>query len=379
MKRRDFLMLSGFSILYAKLWHSAGSSVAIAAPVATEVASASAGLAQTQAVAAATTRFLGLLSEEQREAIHFPFVVQPKATAALFKGGKGGDVLFTGEEYGHSMWSNFPISDVPRPGLRLGSLSQTQHDAVLALLRILLSERGFRKVGEIMGSDQALADKGTNYASGRDAYTLAIFGAPASETPWMLQFGGHHLALNVAMLGEHGVLSPVLTGCLPAIYTENGKTIRVLAAENDKAFALVDTLDDQQRAQVMIDHPVSELALGPGHDGETMSPVGLRGSALSVKQQGMLFDLILEWAGILNDAHAAPRIAEIKGGLEETYFAWSGSDHHELDRNGASYFRIQGPKLFIEFSPQQVGGDTTMHVHTIYRDAENAYGRGLTA
>jgi hypothetical protein len=157
-----------------------------------------------------------------------------------------------------------------------------------------------------------------------------------------------------------------------------GNTIRVLAAEDHKAFALFDTLDDQQRAQVMIDHPVSELAVGPGHDGEAVPPAGVRGSALSPQQQVMLFDLICEWAGILNDAHAAPRLAEIKAGLEETYFAWSGPMSHEAERNGASYFRVHGPKLFIEFSPQQVGGDPTMHVHTIYRDPENAYGRALT-
>lgn len=40
--------------------------------------------------------------------------------------------------------------------------------------------------------------------------------------------------------------------------------------------------------------------------------------------------------------------------------------------------RIQAPKLFIEFSPQRVGGDPTMHVHTMYRDPTNDYGRAFT-
>jgi hypothetical protein len=377
MNRRSFLMLTSAFSLFDGLWRSLGDSVA--APMESELASVRSGMAQTRMIAAAATRFLALLDEEQRAAVDFPLSVQPQATAAHFKGGKRGDVLFTGEEYSHSMWSNFPVSDVPRPGLRLGSLSESQRDAVMDLLRALLSDKGFRKVDEIMGSDQALADKGTDYASGRDAYTVAIFGTPGTETRWMVQFGGHHLALNVTMLGEHGVLAPVLTGCLPAIYTEDGKTIRVLADENDQAFALLDTLDDQQRAQVMIDHPVSDLALGPGHDGEAIPPAGVKGSALSSGQQAMLFDLIGQWAGILNDAHAAPRLAELESGLEETYFAWSGPPSHEPDRNGASYFRIQGPKLFIEFSPQQVGGDPTMHVHTIYRDPDTAYGKALTA
>lgn len=248
----------------------------------------------------------------------------------------------------------------------------------MAMLRALLSEKGYRKMLDIMGSDQALADTGTPYASGRAAYTLAILGTPSVTIPWMIQFGGHHLALNVTLSGEKAVLAPVLTGYLPAIYTENGKMVCVLADENDKAFALLDTLGDAQREQAIVDHPVSSLVLGPGHDGEMVPPVEVKASTLNQGQRALLFELILEWAGILNDVHAAPRLAEIRNGLDDTYFAWSGLTTREPDHNGASYFRIQGPRLFIEFSPQEPGGDLTMHAHTIYRDPFNAYGRGLT-
>jgi hypothetical protein len=47
---------------------------------------------------------------------------------------------------------------------------------------------------------------------------------------------------------------------------------------------------------------------------------------------------------------------------------------HKTGQNGSSYYRIQGPRIVIEFSPQGVGGDSTMHVHTIYRDPTNDYG-----
>ena len=42
----------------------------------------------------------------------------------------------------------------------------------------------------------------------------------------MLQFGGHHLALNITIAGSKGVLTPTLTGAQPATFTLNGKTIR---------------------------------------------------------------------------------------------------------------------------------------------------------
>jgi hypothetical protein len=44
----------------------------------------------------------------------------------------------------------------------------------------------------------------------------------------MLQFGGHHLALNITIDGDKGVLTPTLTGAQPAKFTLNGKIVRPL-------------------------------------------------------------------------------------------------------------------------------------------------------
>jgi Protein of unknown function (DUF3500) len=379
---------------------------------------------QTQAIVTATSAFLRSLSVDQRQKVQFPFTPQKTATAARFARtgasgrpggpGRGGPMQglgarpgtpgqengqhpesgtgpgrgpggsgmgpgsgfsFIGEQYGQAVWSNYPVSDVPRPGLRLGDLSGAQRDAAMHLLQVALSAKGYQKVLDIMGADQALSDTGTPYCSGTACYTIGIFGEPSSTTPWMLEFGGHHLALNLTMAGEHGVITPTLTGAQPAVYTSNGKTVRALAQENDKAFALLKALDANQRKQAVLNYEVRDLVLGPGHAGETIQPEGLKASDMSEPQRAMLLAVISEWAGIVNDAHALPRLTEIKAGLGETYFAWSGPTTHEPGRNGRSYYRIQGPKLVIEFSPQGVGGDPTMHVHTMYRDPTNDYGR----
>jgi Protein of unknown function (DUF3500) len=50
-----------------------------------------------------------------------------------------------------------------------------------------------------------------------------------------------------------------------------------------------------------------------------------------------------------------------------------------LHSNITAYYRIQGPHLVIEYSPQELGGDPAMHVHTMYRDPTNDYGRRFTA
>ncbi|HMF79568.1 MAG TPA: DUF3500 domain-containing protein, partial [Bryobacteraceae bacterium] len=292
--------------------------------------------------------------------------------------GMGPSGGFVGEKYGEAVWSNYPVSDVPRPGLRLGNLNGAQRDAATHALQVLLSPKGYQKVLDIMGSDQALSDSGTPFASGTAAYTIGIFGNPSTTTPWMLEFGGHHLALNITIAGKQGVITPTLTGAQPSLYTSNGKTVRVLAQENDKAFALLNALDETQRNQAILNYRVNDLVLGPGQAGVTIQPEGLKASALNEPQRAMLLAVISEWAGIINEAYATPRMAEIKAGLDDTYFAWSGPATHEPGKNGSAYYRIQGPKLVIEFSPQGVGGDLTMHVHTMYRDPTNDYGIKFT-
>jgi hypothetical protein len=377
---------------------------------------------QTKSIVTATTAFLNSLSPEQHEKILFPFVPEKMATAAKFartgggrgpggpggggngpgggargsgdpgRGGRGaGDHKgpgggpeggagfgFVGEQYGKAVWSNYPVSDVPRPGLTLGSLSPAQRESETHMMQVLLSAKGYQKVLETMGSDQALSDAGTPFSSGVDAYTIGIFGQPSLTSPWMLQYGGHHLALNITIAADRGVITPTMTGAQPSVYTSKGKTVRALAQENDKAFALLNALDENQRKQTILNYQIGDLVLGPGHSGEMIQPEGVKASALNERQRAMLLDVISEWAGIVNDTYAVPRMAEIKGDLNDTYFAWSGPTTHEPGRNGSAYYRIQGPKVIIEFSPQGVGGDSTNHVHTVYRDPTNDYGVKFT-
>ena len=377
---------------------------------------AKAAVKQTDQIVKATNLFLKTLSDDQRKTLLFPFTAQKSAIAAKFArnknqnatpskngtdmpkpdpssvppgqkgtarnegspgGNMGGEQFpgFIGEQYGKAVWSNYPVSDVPRPGIQLGSLNTAQRAAAMNMLKQLLSEQGFQKVQDIMGSDQALADAGQNFASGKDTYTLAIFGTPNSATPWMVEFGGHHLGLNLIIAGPFGTLTPTLTGAQPSVYQSNGKTVRVLAEENDRAFELMGSLDEVQRKKAILNYKIGDLVLGPGHDGEVIVPEGLKGSSLNSKQKEMLTGIIAQWAGIISKPYLERRMKEIQAGIEETYFAWSGPLTHQPGKNGTSYYRIQGPRVIIEFSPQGVGGDPAMHVHTIYRDPGNEYGQ----
>jgi len=298
-------------------------------------------------------------------------------------------------------WSNLPSGIYQRDGLRMGDLAEPQRASVMALLSVALSRDGLRKVNDIIRGDEVLRQTqggrgggragggaaplqavvqggqpqgrggrggpgggGTQF--GQDEYYLAFVGTPSTNAPWMLQFGGHHLAINLTMAGSDATLAPSLPAAQPATYSVEGRSVRPLGRENDKGFALINALDAAQRAQAILPYRVADLVLGAGQDGRTIQPEGIRASALTAPQQTMMWELVREWVGIMNDAYAEPRMTELRSDFRETYFAWSGP----TENGSAAYFRIQGPTLVIEYAPQ--GG--VDHIHTIYRDPTNDYG-----
>jgi hypothetical protein len=279
-------------------------------------------------------------------------------------------------------WSNLPSPMFERRGLRLADATEPQRAAVMKLLATALSRDGYQKVLNIMEGDEVLRQNGGGRgvgrggpggrggpAFGRDQYYLAFLGTPSTTQPWMLQHGGHHLAINLTIGGSQASMTPSLPAAQPATFTVEGRTVRPLGDENDKAFALVNALDATQRGQAILNYRVADLVLGPGQDGRTIQPEGLRASSMTPAQQTMLLGIIEEWAGIMTDAYAAPRMAEITGNLPQTWFAWSGP----TTNGSAAYFRVQGPTIVIEYAPQ--GG--VDHIHTIYRDPTNDYGAKL--
>ena len=332
----------------------------IAALMAMAIAT-SAAQSGTAKVVVAANKFLGTLDEKQRKLVLFAY----------------------DDEQQRKRWSNFPVTMVPRAGLSLKAMSVDQRNTAMSLLSTVLSKRGFEKVLQIMDGDEQLKTGsgggggrgGGDLMFGKDLFFFSILGTPSEKMPWMLQFGGHHLAINITILGERGILTPTLTAAQPALYTLNGKPVRPLGAESDKALALLSALDESQRKQAILGYRVVDLVLGPGQDGKTIQPEGLKASAMNEKQRAMLLDVVSEWAGIVHEAEAKVRMAELKADINETWFAWSGATAADPGRNINAYYRIQGPRLVIEYAPQALGGDPTLHVHTIYRDPTNDYGR----
>src|SRR3954451_18669241 len=75
---------------------------------------------ETSRVVKAANAFLATLDQKQQASVAFAF----------------------NDEKQRARWSNLPTGAVPRAGLRLGDLSETQRSAAMALVSSALSERG---------------------------------------------------------------------------------------------------------------------------------------------------------------------------------------------------------------------------------------------
>jgi hypothetical protein len=362
---------------------------------------------KTTVIVAAANTFLDTLNDTQRDTVLFDY----------------------DDEEQRNNWSNLPTGLYTRDGLSYAEMSEEQRAAVLTLLETILSEQGYEKVWGTMIGDEILQQTSTGLGGagtvfGVGQYYISILGTPSETDPWILQWGGHHLALNISFSGSTTTLAPSHTGCQPCVYVYNDQDVNVLGDEYALALELVNSLDADLQEQAILDYSITDLVMGPGTEEYVLEAEGLPASEMTEDQRALLLAIISEWVNIVHDEAAAARMAEIEANINETHFAWSG----DTGDDSTSYFRITGPTLLIEFAPQGQGGggapggngpsgtppgggaggngsgnqsdggsqtDVTSyeydlgayevdednalyHVHTIYRDPTNPYGTGST-
>ena len=78
------------------------------------------------------------------------------------------------------------------------------------------------------------------------------------------------------MSGPANVLAPTHTGAQPASYSVDGKLVRPLGDENDRAFELINALNGRGAES----DSATKFAISsrPGTDGKTIAPEGVRAS-----------------------------------------------------------------------------------------------------
>ena len=135
-----------------------------------------------EAAAAAAVRFLEMLEPAQARV-----AVLPPASPLI------------------ANWSILParITRFERNGVRAGDLRDTQRAALFDFLSAALSREGADLVQGVIAAEGILSDtsRASRFGWSPDNYWLALFGEPSADGDWRWQFGGHHLAINVAVTG----------------------------------------------------------------------------------------------------------------------------------------------------------------------------------
>ncbi|MCY3675200.1 MAG: DUF3500 domain-containing protein [Rhodobacteraceae bacterium] len=304
---------------------------------------------QTIAIVTAANLFLESLDEQQKDAATYAF----------------------SDNAQRSNWSNFPEGMIPRGGLKMGTLTEDQLAKLNALLAVIMSEKGYENIEYQLAAERTFPTNHLTNKYGVDHFYVAFLGEPSEKQPWMFQFGGHHLGINVTIYGPDATFSPMLTGGQPLYIQYQGNEIFITEEETAAAQAFMSSLTKDQQNTAIRSHEPINLLLGPGKYGTVIAPEGIKGSDLTEAQKQLLITLINTRLGFINKDDHKAKMETVIAELDDTYFGWWGPQ----GKLGFAYFRITGPSVIIEYAPQNDAGDLrTEHAHSMFRNPLNDYG-----
>jgi hypothetical protein len=306
------------------------------------------GARTAQIMAEAAALFLASLSPEQRSQANFPIDSPERFT-----------------------WDYRPHA---RSGLAWRDLDRSQQKLAYALLASGLSRQGHAKALAIMSLESVLQSLTNSQAYNPDFYYLSIFGTPGDPAAWGWQVEGHHLSVNILVVGATQLaVTPNFFGANPARVLSGPLTgLRVLAGEEDLARRLLHSLTAAQQTRTLISPECPpDIITDNARRVRLDDPQGLAAQEMNAEQQRYLQDLVLEYLRRLPREVADERLNGIdKEGWGFLHFAWAGSP----DPGRPHYYRLHGPSFLVEYDNIQ---NNANHIHTVWRDLKDDWGEDL--
>jgi hypothetical protein len=288
-------------------------------------------------------------------------------------------------------WSNLPCGAGCRNGIQFSTLTAEQLTAALAVIQAATgtaANEGYDEFNQIRAADAYLGANGGGSGYGSGIYFISFLNTPTTNGGWMLQFGGHHYAANIAYNNGHVVgTTPHFYGLEPTSFTVNGTTYSPLTAEHDNLANMLASLSSTQLATAKLSQTFSDLTMSPGetNGGNGTFPatkVGVAVSTLSSAQKLLVLEAMKPWVKDMDDTVANNLLTIYQNELNGTYVAYtgngtSGSASSFLNAN-TNYARIDGPSVWIEFVCQNGVVFSGIHYHSIWRDHSRDYGADLS-
>ncbi|QDL93163.1 DUF3500 domain-containing protein [Paroceanicella profunda] len=296
-------------------------------------------------VAAAAGAFLDLLSPEQRE-----------------------QVLYDSGDPALRNWIYFP-SRGDRNGIAFEDLTEEQLNAAFAVAEAMLSDSGYRQFRGIIAAEDELGIRNGEAHVNSGRYFIALFGRPGASGRFTVQINGHHLALNTTYADGMVSPSPAFTGVDPVEIDMGGETVQPMRAKTDACSALLTRLSEEARAAAEIG-AMGDVAVGTGSSNRYPEPAGTLVTDLAAEDQERVAAVVRAWVGDATDEVAEQLVQLYRADFGQTRMGWSGTT--DPYARGA-YLRLDGPRLWIEFSNVGRFGNGDNHFHTIYRDKQADY------
>lgn len=291
-------------------------------------------------------------------------------------------------------WIN-PEIYIFRNGVRLEEVSKELVTALHALMRASLSQAGYEKAVGCMNTNQFLGEvvNGKRVLN-RDSYNFVIFGTPSEKEPWGWQLYGHHLDLNVFVVGKQMVVSPVFLGAEPNVIDAGPyKGTELFTDQELVGLKLMQSMDAAQQSRVRIfnelsgpEYPESRFHRadqrhlgGAFQDNRVIPYEGVKVTEFSASQQDLVRRLLVLSLSYLPEKALAVKMGEISHHWEDTYFCWIGG----CQVGDAFYYKVHSPVVMAEFDHHSgvfLNNKVPLpfHIHTLVRTPNgNDYGKEL--
>ena len=291
--------------------------------------------------------------------------------------------VFKWEDKNRENWHYLPDKFIKpegkRFGLRLDKMTVQQRHFAHAMLSTAMSAERYLQASTIMAFEQLLHEmENNNPIRNAEWFYVSIFGEPSLDSSWSWRFEGHHLSINLTLVGGKKITAtPSFFAANPGeVMSGSFKGLRLMGDEEDEARKLVTSLDAVQTQKAMLsmgkapaDILTREKRRVPA---DSFQPVeGIPYKDLNDEQKAQLETLVRVFTNkyrpeLLDNIETRGPIAD----KESMVFGWAGS----VKKGKGHYFRVQTKRYLFEYDNVQNGAK---HPHAVWREFDGDFGADL--